>query len=442
MNKPIIGSIEQVQIPLYGDKFVLAKVDTGADSSAIWATVISQDDGVLSYMFFGPGSNYYTGEIHTTKKFQLASIKNSFGSTEIRYKIRLKIIIGDHEVTSWFTLADRSRNSYPILIGKKLLKDSFIVDVAKRHVHSDRSEVKKVLVTSSNPGVTQPFLDEVEAATDGRVSMLASSFDDILFDINGEQTLVYDTLNNVELTQYDLTYFKSHWKFPEMAAATAEYLTFKNKPFIDKEVGEYTSRSKLSEMMRLATHSLPVPRAFVGRSTVLKDHYEKIVLELGFPLVLKDPTADKGKDNYIVDTKEEFFAILDKTDAELFIAQKYIQNDGFYRLNIFGDEVKLAVYRSSHPHKNPLKRHLNKPSGGANASKIEVETLPSNVLEIAVRAALCLGRQVAGADILQDKETNEWYILEVNSSPQLRTGAYPDEKITAFAKFIERRLER
>jgi len=53
-----------------------------------------------------------------------------------------------------------------------------------------------------------------------------------------------------------------------------------------------------------------------------------------------------------------------------------------------------------------------------------------------------LKREVAGVDVVQDKQTGLWYCLEVNDSPQLTTGAYVDEKQAAFAKFIEDTLRR
>jgi len=51
-------------------------------------------------------------------------------------------------------------------------------------------------------------------------------------------------------------------------------------------------------------------------------------------------------------------------------------------------------------------------------------------------------RQIAGADMIQDKTTGKWYILEVNSSPQMRTGSHIDEKVSEFAQFIDKELGR
>jgi D-alanine-D-alanine ligase-like ATP-grasp enzyme len=58
------------------------------------------------------------------------------------------------------------------------------------------------------------------------------------------------------------------------------------------------------------------------------------------------------------------------------------------------------------------------------------------------RAARVSRRQVAGIDILKDKESGQWYVLEVNTSPQIFTGSFVKEKREAFAKFIDFHLDR
>ena len=444
MKQTTIGSIEQVVVHEYGQDLIPAKIDTGADSSSIWASSIVQKDGVLNYAFFGPGSTYYTGEICTADTFRVATVKNSFGHSEVRYKVQFIVQIGDRKIKSWFTLADRSRNTYPILLGKKILKNKFIVDVAKTYIHSEDKVDKKVLVISAGPSVTLPFLKKVEAKTEGSVTFTATSFGDIIFDINGSDTTVIDTGNgSTPVESYDLTYVKSHWHYPEPASALAEFLTFKGRQFLDQEIKEYTSRSKLSEMMKLAVNALPVPRAMVGYAPVLMRNSPTIIESLGFPLVLKNVQADRGADNYLVQDAESFERILSASpDTAIFAAQAYVSNEGFYRLNVFGSDVALAVYRHATSHKDPLKAHLNKPAGGANASMIELSDVPTEALELAVRGSMCMNRQIAGVDLVQDKQTGEWYILEVNNAPQIRSGSHTEEKINEFAKFIERRLER
>ncbi|HWT39755.1 MAG TPA: RimK/LysX family protein, partial [Dongiaceae bacterium] len=330
MAKPIIGSIEQVQIVSHGDELVLAKIDTGAESSSIWATQVSQDSGVLHYVLFGPGSVYYSGKVRTSKRFKVTTVKSSFGHSETRYKVLLEIKIGKHRIKGWFTLADRSRNTYPILLGKSLLKDQFLVDVSMNHVHSDGSLEKKVLVISSSPE-TAGFLKNVQKVSANHINYDVLDFEHILFDINGDMSDVINSTNGESLAEYALTYVKSHWKYPEPASALAEYLKFKNRSLVDEELFHYTSRSKLSEMMNLAVHGLPVPRSYVGYKTALVDQADSIIKSLGFPLVMKNVTSDKGKDNFFIEDEKVYYAILENAAGmDIYAVQEYIPNDGFY----------------------------------------------------------------------------------------------------------------
>ena len=100
----------------------------------------------------------------------------------------------------------------------------------------------------------------------------------------------------------------------------------------------------------------------------------------------------------------------------------------------------MAIWRATHPHKDKLKAHLNKPFGGANATLVAVNDLPGEVQDIATRAANCMNREVTGIDILQDKKTGAWYVLEVNNAPQLRSGAFISKKTEIIAKFFDKEV--
>jgi glutathione synthase/RimK-type ligase-like ATP-grasp enzyme len=444
MKQQLIGTTEHIILPEIGKVVFPAKIDTGADSSAIWASDIEQKDGTLFYTLFAPGSMYYTGQRLQTDTFKITSVKSSFGHEEIRYKVRLKITIGKITISRWFSLANRSQNTFPILLGKNFLKNRFIVDVSQNYIHSQHGDVEKVLVITAEPEKMDHFLEEVKKSNEQPLEYKTVTFEKLLFDIHGRLTSVINTGDdNMDVAYYNLTYIKSHWHYPELAAALAEYLIFKNKPFFDQELKNYTSRSKLGEGMQLATHDILVPRTIAGYPVLLKDEIVYIEEALGYPIVIKAASADRGKDNYIVSDREQLVTILEKAEAtEIYLAQQFIENDGFYRINVFGKEPRLAVFRSTYPHKDPLKKHLNKPSGGVNATEIPMTDIDPEVAELAVRGAMCMERGIAGVDLVQDKNTKEWYILEVNSSPQLRTGAYIEKKAIEFARFIDKELRR
>lgn len=132
-DKKIIGRVERISFPELGIKNVHAKIDTGADISSIWATGIHEDNGVLKLKLFGKKSPHYTGkeiEFHPPH-YLLTRIANSFGHRELRYVIKLQLRLGGKTIVGTFTLSDRGKKTYPVLIGRKLLNRKFLVDVAK-----------------------------------------------------------------------------------------------------------------------------------------------------------------------------------------------------------------------------------------------------------------------------------------------------------------------
>lgn len=127
----IIGSTCRVTIVGHVNS-VPAKTDTGADSSSIWASSIFVDaSGVLNFELFAPGSQYYTGEVIKTTDYSAARVRSSNGHSEIRYRVRLPIRIEGRRVRALVNLSDRSKNKYPILIGRRTIAGKFLVDVAR-----------------------------------------------------------------------------------------------------------------------------------------------------------------------------------------------------------------------------------------------------------------------------------------------------------------------
>ena len=132
-NLEIIGSTEYVEIA--GIKNIPAKIDTGADSSAIWASHIDmKEDGTLEYVLFNENLPYYSGEVIRTNDYRVKLVRSSHGDHQIRYRVKLPIKIGDKTFETTFTLADRSRNNFPVLIGRHTLNGSFLVDVSRSAV--------------------------------------------------------------------------------------------------------------------------------------------------------------------------------------------------------------------------------------------------------------------------------------------------------------------
>ena len=127
--KKLLGRAEKIDLPEQGMSGVPARIDTGAKTSSIWATAIQERDGVLRYMLFSKDSPYFTGALLVTSDYEKIVVACSIGAVQERYKVKLLIKLKGRKVRARFTLADRSQQAYPVLMGRNVLRGKFVVDV-------------------------------------------------------------------------------------------------------------------------------------------------------------------------------------------------------------------------------------------------------------------------------------------------------------------------
>jgi len=143
-HKVVIGRSELLHFTDIAISDVPAKVDTGAYRSAIHASeIVLLDEGkTLSFKLLGghPICGVLAQTI-TTQSFTRVQIENSFGHREERFEVKLKVKLGPKIFTAAFSLADRGKKIYPILLGRKLINNRFLVDTAFSQL--DRKELKE-----------------------------------------------------------------------------------------------------------------------------------------------------------------------------------------------------------------------------------------------------------------------------------------------------------
>jgi len=157
-HKVVIGRSESLHFMNYAMSDIPAKVDTGAYRSAVHADKIrlSEDGKTLHFRLLGghPVCGALATEM-STDDFKIVSISNSFGQTEERYEVKLKVKLGPKVFQTTFSLADRSKKIYPILLGRKMLNNRFLVDTSASQIN--RVELKKQY------GISFPSDEEGEA---------------------------------------------------------------------------------------------------------------------------------------------------------------------------------------------------------------------------------------------------------------------------------------
>lgn len=134
--KQIIGMTDLVDFPDLELFDVQAKIDTGAFTSALHCKDVRLvKTGTQTKLCFRLIDK--TGEesrLFYSDQYSERMIRNSFGVSEKRYVIKTRIVLFGQVFRTEFTLADREQLRNPVLLGRKLLRNRFLVDVSQKNL--------------------------------------------------------------------------------------------------------------------------------------------------------------------------------------------------------------------------------------------------------------------------------------------------------------------
>ena len=273
------------------------------------------------------------------------------------------------------------------------------------------------------------------------------------FDYVGYESLIFTFNNDTEprvsvfvgghvnrpLTDYDGVYLNGYLDTYELAVTMAICCEALGIPFVNKELSNGPSLSKLTGYAKLAAGKVDIPQTVAGSKTALLQA-DAFIDALTFPLILKRADADRGIDNFKIHSREEMHQLLETHEPRsIWILQEYVENDGFYLVSYYSQEPVFCIFRSleARPDGNEQKAHMFKPKGGANAHLIPLDTAPARLVEVSKRAMEVMNRQIGSVDCLYDSKTQQVHVLEVNYNPQLVTiETFKDVRIEAFLKGI------
>lgn len=146
--KTVIGRAENIDFPARFLVDVPAKTDTGAYLSAIHATDIKEvitksGKKELSFHLLNNHPTASQSREIIVKNYTVKTVENSFGEKQERYVVVFKVKLAGKVFRTEFSLADRSKKIFPILLGRTLLNKRFIVDTDIAHI--DRKQLKEKL---------------------------------------------------------------------------------------------------------------------------------------------------------------------------------------------------------------------------------------------------------------------------------------------------------
>jgi glutathione synthase/RimK-type ligase-like ATP-grasp enzyme len=295
--------------------------------------------------------------------------------------------------------------------------------------------VKLILANNQSEKFQQFYKDLSTHVTDG---LEYAGYDSLLFTFTGGLD-VYSVATKSSLKKYDGVYVNGYMSTYELAAATALACKALGVPFVNAELADAPSMTKLTEYIKLAAAGVTLPRTIAGTKTALSSLPAESFADM-FPAVLKRADADRGIDNFKVQSYDELTSLLENADRRsIWLMQEFVPNDGYYVVTFYDHKPELCIYRSleERPDGNAQKAHMYKPLGGKNASLVPVADLPPTLVEQTTKAIKAMNRQIGSVDCLYDAATDTANILEVNYNPQMVTiDTFKQERIDAYAKFL------
>lgn len=133
-SKTVLGAIEKVHLDPPGLEFS-ARIDTGAQTSSLNALdIIEFERDGKPFVKFNLIHPHSGEKIELTRRLRGHVRVKELGGREAlrRPVVRMRIQLADIDEQINFTLENRSRFKYQVLIGRNLLQDLAVVDVSKK----------------------------------------------------------------------------------------------------------------------------------------------------------------------------------------------------------------------------------------------------------------------------------------------------------------------
>ncbi len=256
-------------------------------------------------------------------------------------------------------------------------------------------------------------------------------FSDIFIHLQNNQSIV--TINNKNILEFDFVYFRRTGKYIALAHTIAFILKDKNIPYADSAFGaDGAFGDKFTSLARLSVAGLPIIESCFVWKHEAENFSEKVEQTFGYPVVCKDRFLQRGRGVTLIKNKKSLEEIFHTTRRQQFLFQKFVESKQEYRLLVLGNQVK--IFESKTPeNKDEFRANV---SLGATEEFLPVSSIPTKMKNIAVEAARVLNLEVAGVDIMVDKQNNIW-LLEVNRAPGLTYNEDLSPELKEMAKYFK-----
>ncbi|MDD3647927.1 MAG: hypothetical protein PHS44_05530 [Candidatus Dojkabacteria bacterium] len=283
---------------------------------------------------------------------------------------------------------------------------------------------KKVLVLPAPDG-----LKEIRRMYDGEVDIVRGAFKNIQFRFNHHLSITH---KGIDLKDFDFVWVSSLLSTRDMSRSISLYLEHHDVPHTAVNDGE--GASKLIDLTHFYLKGLPTPDTFFQQRQNLSSSSVNIESICRFPLVVKDIKGSRGKNSYLVSSKEELMELIDTLPKNRnFVFQEFIPN--YYDWGILVAKGEVVSAEKSFPASGEFR---NNACHGAREVFVDVDEVDQRLKNIAIKSCEVLNLEWGRADIVIEKDTNDPHLLEVNRFPGITLDS---SEVTAFSGYLRKRLE-
>lgn len=223
-----------------------------------------------------------------------------------------------------------------------------------------------------------------------------------------------------------------------MAKAFALYLETSKIQYFDRAWSmNKIGGDKMVNSAILSLAGLPVMPSYFCFAEKISSNKIKIIERFGFPIIAKNIQKNRGEGICLFKKEADFTNLIKVAEVgEIYLFQKFYPNNGDFRIVVLGNEVVAWERRIA-----ASGDFRNNASRGGREEFYPVADIPQEIASLSIQAAQALGLQVAGVDVLTDKETGKNWMMEVNRAPGFTTDLNISPELPAVASFFKRFLK-
>ena len=144
----IIGRKDRADFPMFEMFNVPVKIDSGAYSSSIHCSSVSEikkneHESFLEVVFLDESYAGFNSGKKIFTSYKKKKVKSSTGDEQERFFVKIPIVLFGEIIETDFSLTTRNGLKSPVLIGRKLLNKKFLIDTSKTNLSF--KEKKKII---------------------------------------------------------------------------------------------------------------------------------------------------------------------------------------------------------------------------------------------------------------------------------------------------------